>query len=68
MPVNDDNDYLGFRVCILEEPRPPSANKGDLKKGKVDGAAGRSSSVNPRRLTTGRERQLLFEEKRILSI
>ncbi len=43
-----------MRNSISEEPRPPSANKGDLKKGKTDNTTNRSSSVNPRRLTTGK--------------
>jgi len=44
---------LSILVSISDEPRPPSANKGDLKKGKSDANLGRSSSMNSRHPSTG---------------
>jgi hypothetical protein len=40
-------------TSISDESRPPSANKGDQKKGKPDTNLGRSSSMNPRHPSTG---------------
>jgi hypothetical protein len=51
--VKEFPDCLLMKLLISDDNRPPSATKGDQKKGKPDSAGGRSSSVNPRKLFTG---------------
>ncbi|CAF1184041.1 unnamed protein product [Rotaria sp. Silwood1] len=50
-----------------DENRPPSANKTDQKKGKSDGTAGRSSSVNPHRSSSDQGRGSAHGRKKKLT-
>ncbi len=36
-----------FYLILLDDNRPPSENKGDLKRGRTDGASSRSTTLNP---------------------
>lgn len=44
--ISDYNINYKSKWNFKDEPRPPSENKGDLKRGRNEGSSGRSSTLN----------------------
>ncbi|CAF3487993.1 unnamed protein product [Rotaria sp. Silwood1] len=66
MLLTADSPYDTLQLTF-DENRPPSANKTDQKKGKSDGTAGRSSSVNPHRSSSDQGRGSAHGRKKKLT-